>query len=71
MVFFTLKNTRLWANLRQFFARFGYLIGGGSGVEASGSNRRVLSWITYFGEIYQTLCLRLLVITPILVKLNC
>ena len=63
MVFSTLKNTRLSANLRLIFARFGYLIGGGSGVDASGTNRRVLSLITYFGEIYQTLCLMIIVDT--------
>ena len=61
MVFSTLKNTRLSANLRLIFARFGYLIGSGSGAEASGTNRRVLSLITYFGEIYQTLCLTIIV----------
>ena len=60
MVFSTLKNTRLSANLRLIFTRFGYLIGGGSGAEASGTNRRVLSLITYFGEIYQTLCLMII-----------
>ena len=43
--------------------RFWYLIGGGSGAEASGTNRRVLSLITYFGEIYRTLCLMIIVDT--------
>ena len=71
VVFSTLKNTRLSANLHLIFTRFGYLIGGGSGAEASGTNRRVLSLITYFGEIYQTLCLRLLLITTKLVRLDC
>ena len=71
MVFFTLKNTRLPTNLRLIFARFEYLIGSGSGAEASGSNRRVLSLITCLGEIYQTLCLRLLLITTKLVRLDC
>ena len=61
MVFSTLKNTRLSANFRLIFTRFGYLIGGGSGAEASGTNRRVLSLITYFSEIYQTLCLTIIV----------
>ena len=61
MVFSTLKSTRLSANLRLIFARFGYLISDGSGAETSSSNRRVLSLITYFGEIYQTLCLTIIV----------
>ena len=40
-MFSTFKNKRLSANLRLIFARFWYFIGGGSGAEASGSNRRV------------------------------
>ena len=60
MVFFTLKNTRLLANLRLIFARFEYIIGGGLGTETNGSNHIVFSLIIYFGEIYQTLCLMII-----------
>ena len=49
MVFFIFKNTRLSANLHLIFARVWYFIGGGSGAEASGSNRRVLSLVTLVG----------------------
>ena len=42
VVFSTLKNTRLPVNLCQIFVRSWYLIGGGSGVEASSSNNGVL-----------------------------
>ena len=49
VVFSTFKNTRLPVNFCLIFARFWYLIGDGSGVEASDSNCRVLSLVTLLG----------------------
>ena len=49
VVFSIFKNTILLANFYLIFATFWYLIGGSSGAEASGSNRRVLSLVTLVG----------------------